>query len=116
MEIQFTDYDYFKNTTKFKVISEEPFYCDNFTFHYSPDYLYFGLLNAPTLALAKNTDNLDSVIQRATHPVKFHNITGVFTFIGIRLKIVNKSNTDLSVMGHFNPADYNTDYSLDFAV
>lgn len=116
MKIQFTDYDFLKSNSNFKIIEEQPIYFDNNTFHYDTNYMYWGILNISISINSINTITNEVRLSKSTNPLLFHNIVGDFTFIGLRLKFVNKQNRDFSGLPEINVNEFNIDYSSDFNV
>lgn len=116
MLIQFTDYDFLKSNPNFKIIEEQPIYFDNTTFQYNPEFMYWGILNISSAINSSNEITENVQLSKSTNPVLFHNIIGDFTFIGIRIKFINKQNRDYSVLAELNVNEFNLDYSSDFNV
>lgn len=116
MNIQFTDYDFLKSNSNFKIIEEQPIYFDNTTFQYNKDFMYWGILNISSAINSSNKISEEVVLSKTTNPLLFHNIIGEFTFIGIRIKFVNKQNRDFSALAELNVNEFNLDYSSDFNI
>lgn len=116
MQIHYSDYDFLKNNPNFKIIEEYPIYFDDKTFVYDAEFLYWGLLNIPTLINTNNSESSNIKLSKTSNPILFHNINGQFTFIGLKIRFVNKQNRNFAILPIFDAAEFSFDYSTDFTI